>query len=50
MGGQPPGNIRIRIRNVSWIQSNLGFSEALKPAFWSIVTQRLAVGMSGLSL
>jgi len=49
VGGQPPGNMRIRIRYVSWIQSNFGLGFALSPASRRRSTQRAPISRSGLS-
>lgn len=42
------GNILIKTRNVSWIQSNVGFGPALNPSALSMDMQRSAVARSGL--
>ncbi len=50
VGGQrlASGNMLIRTRKVSWIQSNLGFSDTLTPSAESMDTQHRAVAISGL--
>jgi len=50
VGGQLRlGNILMRMRYVSWIQSNVGFPEQMMPAEERRERQREAVGRSGFS-
>jgi hypothetical protein len=46
VGEQLAGNIRIRIRNVSWIQMKFSLALTLKPAVERRKMQRPAVGRS----
>lgn len=50
VGGHLEGNIRMRIRYTSWIQSNVELPDTLKPSSESMFIQRLVVSKSGLSL
>ena len=49
VGGQPFGNMRIRIRYTSWIQSNVLFPVTLKPSVERSFMQRSVVSRSGFS-
>ena len=47
VGGHPSGNMRMRIRKVSWIQSKEGLRLALKPEDLRMEQTRVAMGRSG---
>ena len=50
VGGQPAGNILMRMRYVSWIQSKVVFFLAFKPAALRREMQVSAMGRSEFSL